>query len=305
MSGCSTGSICLQPLVRRSSTSPGRHTLWCSRNVEHPVSSPRRTRSTLCSRRSRRRRNCRTMMNSRGSPSRHRCPYPWHRCPGRCTPRRTRSTLRSRRSRRRRNCRTKMNSRGSPSRHRSYCPWHRCPGRCRPAAARERAAAGRRRRRSRGSRSQGSKTCPSCMQCSSSSSSRSPFGYSSNRSPYCRCKTRCSSTMHRLARARGARSRGSSGASNSPATANRGTPAQHVRAPRMAGLRRRAPTAPERASGRAEGGVGECVRVQAARPQPWGRTAAGVWRLVAGARERRLLSWRAWSHLADRQKGRE
>ena len=166
MSGCSTGSICLQPLVRRSSTSPGRHTLWCSRNVEHPVSSPCRTRSTLCSRRSRRRRNCRTPDCFGHTTSRDRCPYPWHRCPGRCPPRRTRSTLCSRRSRSRRRRHTPIDCFGrTTSRDRWTYPWHRCPGRCRPAAARERAAAGRRRRRSRGSRSQGSKTCPSCMQC--------------------------------------------------------------------------------------------------------------------------------------------
>ena len=64
------------------------------------------------------------------------------------------------------------------------------------------------------------------------------------------------------------------------------TPAQHCRAPGMGGFRvwgrisaenrRPAPTAPERASGRAEGGIGECVRVQAARPQPCGAHRGGA-----------------------------
>ena len=68
------------------------------------------------------------------------------------------------------------------------------------------------------------------------------------------------------------------------------TPAQHVRAPGTGGFRvwgrigrisaenrRPAPTAPERASGRAESGIGECVRVQAARRRARSRVGAPRW----------------------------
>ena len=107
----------------------------------------------------------------------------------------------------------------------------------RAAVARERAAAGRRRRRSRGSRSQGSKTCPSCMQCSSRAAvAVHPLvtvptvarTAAARRTAHARCIG-----LHQQEE----RGREGGATHRSPATAHRGTHAgsAHVRAPRMAG----------------------------------------------------------------------